>query len=254
MSLTLWNRLPNGFLKKQFKAWDRLDYGVKRLIVELAEDQKFKCVHCSEKRDLIIEHDHNPIHGSGEKITVFNIRGLVCQGCNWHLMIYEKDLNGEYRGFDDVYSNISDRDWESYIYAYDCRVIGLHESRLEERMGAAKYWRRRIFLDKFDDWEEYGTRKHHYPWHWGFDEIKERKRWTIKTPEQFFKVLAAFLQYLKNELAKNPDWEPPDEVLRGVARIKPFLDELRLIAEARLSTPVRDPVGFVSEAQHGARD
>jgi hypothetical protein len=56
----------------------------------------------------------------------------------------------------------------------------------------------------------------------------------IRTPEQFFQALAAILQYLKNELAKNPDWEPPEEVLRGLFRIKPFLDELRPIVEARM--------------------
>jgi hypothetical protein len=155
----LWNRLPPGFLKKKFEGWDKLDHDVKRLVVELAEKQNFRCAHCSRERDLIIEHDHNPEYGSGAKPTVFNIRGLVCQGCNWHLMLYEKDLVGEYRGFDDVYSNISSDDWENYIYFYDCRIVGLHEARLQKQMGGAKYFRRRIFLDKFDDWKDYGGRR-----------------------------------------------------------------------------------------------
>ena len=139
MSLMLWNKLPRGLLKKRLKAWDRLSPDVKRLVVELAEDQKFKCVHCPRERKLIIEHDHDPEFGPGDKLTAFNIRGLVCQRCNWHLMIYEKDLKGEYRGFDEVHSYISDHEWEAYIYAYDCRVVHLHESVLRERMGALKY-------------------------------------------------------------------------------------------------------------------
>jgi recombination endonuclease VII len=201
MSLMLWNKLPRGLLKKQFKAWDRLNPDVKRLVVRLAEEQKFKCVHCPRERNLIIEHDHDPEFGPGDKLTAFNIRGLVCQRCNWHLMIYEKDLNGEHRGFDDVYSYISDHEWETYIYAYDCRAVRLHESLLEGRMGTLKYLKRRIFLDKFDDWKEWGARKRSYPWHWGIDDVKKQKRSVIRTPEQFLKVLAAIAEYLKNELA-----------------------------------------------------
>jgi hypothetical protein len=45
MSFTLWNRLPDGFLKMGYKRWAGLDHDVKELIVELAEKQKFKCVH-----------------------------------------------------------------------------------------------------------------------------------------------------------------------------------------------------------------
>jgi Recombination endonuclease VII len=233
MSATLWNKLPYGFLKKQFKAWNKLDHDVKGLIVELAEEQKFKCVHCPRERNLMIEHDHYPEYGSGDKLTVFNIRGLVCQRCNWHLMIYEKDMNGEYRSFDEVSSYISDGEWESYIYAYDCRVVTLNENRLKQSMGTAKYWRRRLFLNKFDDWKEWVPRKRLYPWHWGFDEIKERKRHTIRTPEQFVKVLAAIVEYLKGELAKNPDWRPSEEMVPALLRIKAFVDELYPAIEAR---------------------
>jgi Recombination endonuclease VII len=208
MSLTLWNKLPQGFLKKQFRAWDRLNPDVKHLIVKLAEAQKFKCACCPRERNLIIEHDHDPEFGSGDRPTAFNIRGLVCQRCNWHLMIYEKDLNGEYRGFDEVSSYISHHEWETYIYAYDGRIVGLHESQLEGRMGTLKYLRRRIFLDKFDDWQEWGARKRSYPWYWGFAEMKERKRRRIRTPEQFLNALA-------------------------LARIMGFLEELYPTIEAR---------------------
>jgi hypothetical protein len=231
MSLVLWNKLPSGFLKKQFKAWDKLDPDVKRLIVKLAEEQKFKCVHCSRVRDLIIEHDHDPLFGAGDKPTVLNIRGLVCQRCNWHLMLYERDLNGEYRGFDDAHCCISDREWESYIYAYDCRVIGLYESRLEEQMGGAKYWRRRLILDQFDYWKDWTACRRNHPWHRRFGELKERRRNTIRTPEQFFKMLAAILEYTKAQLAKDPDWRPPEEAMPSLLRIKEFLDELYPIIE-----------------------
>jgi hypothetical protein len=90
-------------------------------------------------------------------------------------MIYEKDLHGEYRGFDDVDSYISNREWENYVHEYDCRINTLYESQLEERMGEAKYGRRRLFLDRFDDWKYWTARRQNYPWHWGIDEIKERK-------------------------------------------------------------------------------
>ena len=194
MSFALWNKLPEAFLKMAYKRWGGLDQDVKELIVELAEKQKFKCVHCPRGHKLIVEHDHYPEHGPGEKYTVFNVRGLVCQRCNWHLMIYEKDLNNEYRGFDDVQSYISDYEWENYVYAYDCRVTGLLEAKLKERMGGAKYWRRRMFLDKFDDWREYGGR---YPWYWGFDEIKDQWYGKIRTPKQFIATLVACLRFLK---------------------------------------------------------
>ncbi len=232
MSLTLWKKLPHGFLKKGYSGWARLDHDVKTLIVELAEKQKFKCVHCPRERRLIIEHDHYPEQGTGDRYTVYNIRGLVCQRCNWHLMVYEKDLNGEYRGFDEASSYISDREYESYIYAYDCRVISLHEAMLEKKMGTLRYLRRRILLDKFDDWKEWGLG--HYPWHWGFDEIKDKKYGKIRTPLQFFKTLTACVQFVKGELEKNPDYEPPEKFLEVMVRIKPMLDELRPVVEARL--------------------
>lgn len=78
-------------------------------------------------------------------------------------MIYEKDLNGEYRGLDDVSNYISNSEWETYIYAHDTLVAMLYESQLEERMGTLKYLKRRIFLDKFDDWKEWGPASRRIP-------------------------------------------------------------------------------------------
>ena len=41
MSLLLWNKLPRGLLKKEFKAWGDAFPMLKRLVVKLAEEQKF---------------------------------------------------------------------------------------------------------------------------------------------------------------------------------------------------------------------
>src|SRR5262245_41913153 len=78
--------LPEGFLKMKFKSWAKLPHEVRDVIVELANKQKFKCALCFRDRGLIVEHDHYPEEGPGHPITIYNIRGLVCSGCNWHLM------------------------------------------------------------------------------------------------------------------------------------------------------------------------
>jgi hypothetical protein len=36
------------------------------------------------------------------------------------------------------------------------------------------------------------------------------------------------------ELEKNPDYRPPDEFIKIIVAVKPMLDELRPIVEARL--------------------
>jgi hypothetical protein len=97
MSFELWNELPDGLLKMKRRTWVRLDYEVKLLIIELARNQGFKCAHCGKERGLVIEHDHDPEHGRRDKYTIYNIRGLVCHRCNWHIGIYEADQRGEYR-------------------------------------------------------------------------------------------------------------------------------------------------------------
>ncbi len=56
------------------------------------------------------------------------------------------------------------------------------------------------------------------PWYWGLDEIKERRRFIIRTPEQFLNALKAIVEYMKNELAKDPDWMPPEEIMPCLAR------------------------------------
>ena len=98
----LWDLLPGGFLKKGYNSWRKLDGDVQNVIFTLAESQKFKCALCPTTRNLVIDHDHEPEEGPGHYYTVFNIRGLVCQRCNWHLMVYEKEERGEYLNWENV--------------------------------------------------------------------------------------------------------------------------------------------------------
>ena len=228
--LEVWGRLPQGFLKKKYRAWDRLDYWVQLLIVELAAEQRFKCVFCSDTQGLIIEHDHEPDEGDGDRLTIHNIRGLVCQRCNWHISLYERNERGEYTGWDHVDCFISSHDYEDYIDAYERRIRGLYEKRLEQT--CPNYWSRRRVLDKFNDWKEgWGDE---YPWRWHFEEIKERRHGKIRTPNQFLRTLTAFFKYYAAELEKNPDFRPSDETLRTMVRIKKFMDEIRPTVEVRL--------------------
>ena len=224
MSDHLWRQLPAGFLKKTAKGWMRLDRDVRQLVVELARAQNFKCAFCEATRNLIIDHDHWPERGSGEKLTIYNIRGLACSRCNWHLGMYEADARGDYRGWDDAYIHISEHDFEPYAYAYDCRVLKLFENELERELGPRIYWRRRLFLQKFDDWHEWGRR--HYPWRSYFTEIKQRRRLIIRTPEQFWKTLVACMRFVVGEMQKNPDFEIPEQFLQILFRVKPILDEV----------------------------
>lgn len=237
MSLRLWSKLPEGFLKMGLRTWNTLDYDVRSLIVRLAIEQGFKCALCTKTRKLEVEHDHCPDYGPGHKYTVYNVRGLVCRRCNWHLMVYEKDLHGEYRGFDEVSSWFSDRDWEEYVYPYECRVIELNEIALQEKMGTIKYLRRRIFLDKFDEWREWGpARKSTYPWYWAFDEIKNQKYGDVRTPKQFLrmmKVTVKYLNHLNAELEKNPDLEIPERHLEFLLKLRAFIEPLVVLPEVQ---------------------
>ena len=224
MSQSLWEKLPTGFLKKGIKAYNRLDYEVQLLIVELAKNQNFKCAFCSTKHGLIIEHDHDPFRGDGDRPTIHNIRGLTCQRCNWHLGLYEIDERGEHRAWDHVYPNIDSDHYQTYIYHYECRIRRLHEDFLEET--CPNYWNRKPFLDKFDAWkDEWGNED--YPWHWGFEEIKEKRHGEIRTPAQLCKTIIACMKCVVEEKQKDPNFQPPESFFKMMDRLKPLMETLQ---------------------------
>lgn len=233
MSDHLWDQLPVGLLKKTAKGWMRLDRNVRHLVVDLARAQKFKCAFCNQTERLIIEHDHWPERGCGDKLTVYNVRGLACQGCNWHLGMYEADARGDYRGWDDAYIRISRRDFDPYAYAYECRILALLDEELKQRLEPTNYWRRRLFLQKFDDWHDWG--RGHYPWASYFAEIKKR-RWKIRTPEQFWQGLVAIFRFVAEQQRKDPDFELPEQFLKLLVRVKPLLDKAWPLIEERYRT------------------
>ncbi len=223
-SLRLWQKLPAGLLRMKFKAWNRLDFDVKLLIFELAEKQEYKCAHCNQGCRLEIEHDHEPEHGSGDEYTVYNIRGLACRRCNWHLRLYEKNKIGEFWNWENAESHISDNEYERYIDDYECRVRSLLEPLLEEKLGSDNYWRRRSLVGKFDDWK---AGRLTYPWCWGFEEIKDKRYGRIRTPKQFMGTLVALMQFVAEEKKKDPDCQPPERFFELMERVRPVLEIIK---------------------------
>jgi hypothetical protein len=137
--------------------------------------------------------------------------------------MYEADARGDCRGWEDAYIYISERDFEPYAYAYECRILALFEEDLEHRLGPRNYWRRRLFLERADNFREWGGRS---LWRSHFTELKERQRWRVRTPGQFWKVLAACMRFVVEETRRNPDFVIPDQFLLTLARVKPILDEI----------------------------
>jgi hypothetical protein len=223
MSDFLWRQLPVGLLKKTAKGWIRLDRQVREIVVELGRAQNFKCAFCDETENLIIEHDHFPERGSGDTLTIYNVRGLACSRCNWHLGMYEADERGDYRGWDEAFIYISEGNFYPYAQAYKVRVLNLIEDELERQLGPINYWRRRLFLQKFDDGHEWGGR---YPWPSYFREIKERRRRIIRTPEQFWSALAACVRFIAEEKHRNPGFAIPEQFIQIVVRVRPILDDI----------------------------
>jgi hypothetical protein len=121
-------------------------------------------------------------------------------------MMYEKDESGEYISWgNDFYCLISSREYEDYKETYEYRYLNLRESRLEKT--CLNYLDRRLLLQKFDDWMYEGE---DYPWHWGFEEIKEKRHGRIRTAKQFINALDACTRFVADEYKKNPDYQPPD--------------------------------------------
>jgi hypothetical protein len=136
-----------------------------------------------------------------------------------------------YPNWPDRFPRVTEEQYDSYIYLYECRMSRLLEAMMEKRLGSINYWRRRNFLQKFDEWEDDGG---DYPWYWGFEEIKEKRHGKIKTPMQAIKTLRALLEFVMGEIRKDPSYEPPDEFIKLLIRVEPWISDLRAIAEAQL--------------------
>lgn len=224
MSFVLWKKLPEGFLRKSYRQFYKLDHEVKRLIIELANNQKFKCALCTQDRNLIIEHDHEPEEGRGDRITIHNIRGLVCQQCNSSLSVYERQERGVYFGLENVTSYISSHRYERYVYAYECRTASLREALLEKQI--PNYWHRKLILDRFDYWFYEEGR----PPLW-YRKYKEKERTKIETPEDFIRVLTAIVQFVTEQLKKDSNYQPPEGFLKIMVLIKPIIEQAMAIRE-----------------------
>jgi hypothetical protein len=211
MSADLWQRLPERFLKMGYPRFLKHDGEVRQLIVDLAEAQKFKCAICRERsKNLVVDHDHYPEDGPGDRITVFNIRGLVCSACNWDLGFYEKEERGEAFGWENV---------ECKLSTDKLRIDRVREALLEQKV--PNYWHRRIVLDRFDRWY-YGWER---PPKW-YRDYKEQQSRKIETPEDFFRLLTEVIKFIKGEMEKDPNYIPPKEFLEMMGKIRPFLEEV----------------------------
>jgi hypothetical protein len=228
MTHPTYNGLPAGFLKMKYRGWSKLDYDVQLLIIELAGKQDYRCAFCSERHNLEIEHDHDPEEGPYDVYTIYNVRGLACRRCNQHVWFYEQNERGG-SGWDHVSPCITDSEYETYIYSFDCRLIRQHEDRLEKT--CPNYAQRWMLLRKFDDWKEGWD---NFPWQWHFEEIKERRHGKIRTPMQFIRTLTACMKFIAGEFEKDPNFQLSDATLKNMFRIKRFLDGMRPLVEARM--------------------
>jgi hypothetical protein len=232
MTYAQYESLPAGFLNVGFGGWRKLRWDVQSLIVELAKTQSYKCFFCNKNRKLVIEHDHEAMSWPpcSDEYTVYNVRGLACHRCNVHLEWYEKKLRGDYGGFDHVSIVISDRKYEKYIDAFERRLTRQHEEAMEAN--CTNHGPRLLFLNKFDDWKHGWTRI--YPWPRYFEEIKERRHGKIRTPRQAVRALIACMSFVAEEYKKNPEFQPPEEFVKLMVRMKPVFNELRPIVKARM--------------------
>ena len=223
MSFHFWDDLPENFLRMKYRSFRKLAYDVQQLIIELAKDQKFRCALCREERNLIIEHDRDPEEGPWHRYTIYNIRGLACSKCNFHLMLYEKQENGDYINWENSYPQISGDEYEDYIYFYRNRVYPLVQQVQEKRAGCGNPWRRRHILKRFDEWRYEGG---------------ERPLWyrRYKEAQESFTGLLACIEYLKEQFAK-PNFEPSDDDLRAVALVDKIIEKLRTASKLTAAAP-----------------
>jgi hypothetical protein len=134
----------------------------------------------------------------------------VCQGCNWDLGFYETEERGGDFGWENVSCKLSSQDYETYIYVYECRADALREALLEKRI--PNYWHRRLILDRFDDWYYEGGR----PPLW-YRRYKEQESRKIEAPEDFIRGLTAIVQFINEQIKKDPNFEPPEEFFKLMA-------------------------------------
>ena len=222
MSALSWEDLPYRFLKMSYKGWKRLDRDVRRLILDLAQKQHFKCALCTNTRDLVVDHDHDPEEGPGFPFTVFNVRGLVCSSCNWHITLYETQCSGDYySGWENATCRILDREYDRYDYAYRCRVRPLIETMKEQRMGSLNYWRRELYITKFDDWF---YDRGFSPWR---DRWMEERRFEIRTPKRFLRSFSALVDFAIKKSERDPSWRPPDQFFEIVLKVRKMIAEVR---------------------------
>jgi hypothetical protein len=221
MAIKGWSELPSGFLKIGFGGWMRLDSDVQLIVCELAESQRFRCALCSRSRGLVIDHDHYPEEGTGATYTKYNVRGLLCTSCNWHLGFYECEASGGYFGWENASYRISSREYDDYVDTYQYRVSPLIEALREQRMGSANYWRMRRHHQKFDEWYYDGIVP---TWR---ERLAEEKARTIDSPEKFFRVLKACAEFVVEQIKKDPNFRPPDKFVEVIRKVRNLIEEAR---------------------------
>jgi hypothetical protein len=215
-----------------FERWTRLDSDVQQLVYDLAERQRFRCVFCTESRRLIIDHDHYPEEGTGAAYTKYNVRGLLCGSCNWHLGYYECEKSGGSFNWPNAECRISDGEYEDYICAYQCRVIPLLQALQDQRTGITNEWRRNRHHRLFDEWYYHG-----FPSAWR-ERLAEEKARTIDSAEKFFRVFAACMNFVAEQIKNDPSFRPPQKFVEVALKVKD------LIAEARAATRAGDRGGL----------
>lgn len=216
MSLCLWKALPDGFLKRGYRSFDRLEQAVKQLVIDLAKEQNFRCALCSQDRDLVVEHDHEP----GEKVvvTVFNVRGLVCQRCNQALKGCDMAERGYFTSWENGYPYLSEWDYEDYKYRFENRVEPLIDAAHVQRVGCRNIERRKHVLWVLDRRYEEGR----FPW-----QLRSKKEWNgeIKSPDHALQVLAACMQFVVEQHKADPDYKPPEKFLRLMSIVGPMVEQ-----------------------------
>lgn len=216
MSIQFWKAMPQGFLKRGFRSFDKLDHSVKELIFDLGNKQNFECALCAQDRDLIIEHDHEL--GDRVPLTIFNIRGLVCQRCNQALKGCDMGERGYITSWENGYPYLSDGDYQEYKYRFDCRVERFTDAAHVRRVGCKNLEHRKRVLEILD--RRYEERR--FPWQQTPEEAWDGE---IKSPEHAIQVLAACMQFVVDQIKGDPNYEPPKAFIKLMNLVGPIIEE-----------------------------